>query len=55
MNVDERDRPCGDPVDPKRPYRPPILTEYGSIEELVDSGVVGGLIVPSIMKPPVSL
>lgn len=30
----------------KRPYQSPVLTEYGSLEELVDSGVVGS--VPSI-------
>jgi hypothetical protein len=30
----------------KRPYKAPVLTRYGSVEELVDSGVVGS--VPSI-------
>jgi hypothetical protein len=38
----------------KRPYRSPRLTEYGSVEDLVDAGVVGSAAsVPSItMKPP---
>lgn len=37
-----------DPTPPeKRPYRSPVLTEYGSLDELVDSGVVGP--VPSIV------
>ena len=31
----------------KRVYRAPVLTEYGSIEQLVDSGVVGS--APSIV------
>jgi hypothetical protein len=31
----------------KRVYRSPVLTEYGSIEQLVDSGVVGS--APSIV------
>ncbi len=31
----------------KRVYREPVLTEYGSIEQLVDSGVVGS--APSIV------
>jgi hypothetical protein len=30
----------------KRQYRSPVLTEYGSVEDLVDAGVVGD--VPSI-------
>ena len=25
----------------KRRYRSPVLTEYGSVEDLVDSGVLG--------------
>jgi hypothetical protein len=34
----------------KRQYRSPLLTEYGSVEDLVDTGVVGSTIgtVPSI-------
>lgn len=28
-------------ADEKRPYQRPVLTEYGSVDELVDSGVVG--------------
>ena len=31
----------------KHPYRSPVLTEYGSVDELVDAGVVGS--VPSIV------
>jgi len=31
----------------KRPYQSPVLTEYGSVDELVDAGVVG--FVPSIV------
>jgi hypothetical protein len=34
------------PVD-KRGYQSPALTEYGSVDELVDAGVVGS--APSIM------
>jgi hypothetical protein len=30
----------------KRPYESPVLTRYGTIDELVDSGVVGS--APSI-------
>lgn len=30
----------------KRQYRSPVLTEYGSVEDLVDAGVVGS--APSI-------
>jgi hypothetical protein len=26
----------------KRPYRSPVLSEYGSIEDLVDAGVIAG-------------
>lgn len=36
-----------DQLPAKRVYRSPVLTEYGSIEELVDSGVVGS--APSIV------
>jgi hypothetical protein len=25
----------------RRPYRSPVLTRYGTVEEIVDSGVVG--------------
>ena len=28
-------------TDAKRPYQRPVLTEYGSVDDLVDSGVVG--------------
>ena len=28
----------------KRRYQSPVLTEYGSVEELVDSGVVGSML-----------
>ena len=31
----------------KRGYQSPVLTEYGSVDELVDAGVVGS--APSIM------
>ena len=34
----------------KRGYQSPVLTEYGSVEELVDAGVVGGT-VPSLTPP----
>jgi hypothetical protein len=37
-----------DPIRPeKRPYRSPVLTEYGSLDELVHAEVGG--IVPSIV------
>ena len=41
----------------KRAYRSPQLTEYGSVEDLVDAGVVGSVSVPSVtkMKPPPAL
>ena len=41
----------------RRAYRSPQLTEYGSVEDLVDAGVVGSASVPSVtkMKPPASL
>jgi hypothetical protein len=32
----------------RRVYRSPVLTEYGSVDELVDAGVVGNGTVPSI-------
>jgi hypothetical protein len=34
----------------KRPYHSPVLTEYGSVEQLVDAGVMGGVVptVPSV-------
>jgi len=28
----------------KQRYRSPVLTEYGSVEDLVDSGVVGSAV-----------
>jgi hypothetical protein len=34
------------PADEKRPYHSPVLTEYGSIEDLVDAGVMG--VVPTV-------
>ncbi len=34
----------------KRPYRSPVLTEYGSLDELADAGVIGlNGTVPSIV------
>ena len=50
--MDNRDRskpgdtPVQRPPADKRGYQSPILTEYGSIDELVDAGVVGS--APSI-------
>jgi hypothetical protein len=33
----------------KRPYHSPLLTEYGSVEDLVDGGVMGSVpTVPSV-------
>lgn len=32
----------------KRSYRAPVLREYGSLEDLVDTGVIGATTVPSI-------
>lgn len=29
------------PAREKRPYHSPVLTEYGSVEDLVDGGVMG--------------
>ena len=31
--------------DEKRPYNSPVLTEFGSVEHLVDGGVMGTLVV----------
>ena len=38
------------PAREKRPYHPPVLTEYGSVEALVDAGAVLGAAstVPSL-------
>ena len=35
----------------KQPYQSPVLTEYGSIEELVDAGVMSGPVatVPAVL------
>ena len=45
--MDDRDRTNETvPGNAKRSYRAPVLTEYGSLEELVDTGVIGS--VPSI-------
>jgi hypothetical protein len=35
----------------KRPYHSPVLTEYGSIEDLVDAGAMGGPVptVPAVL------
>jgi hypothetical protein len=40
---DGRDMATGAAGSPaaKRPYHSPVLTRYGSVEELVDAGVVG--------------
>lgn len=45
----ELDREKKDETRPtdKRGYNAPVLTQYGSIEDLVDSGIVGQ--VPSIL------
>jgi hypothetical protein len=32
----------------KQKYHSPVLTEYGSIEELIDGGVMGSLPVPTV-------
>lgn len=31
----------------KHPYHSPVLTEYGSVEQLVDGGVMGLLVLTS--------
>ena len=40
---DGRDTTTGPTDSPsaRRPYHSPVLTRYGSVEELVDAGVVG--------------
>ena len=48
MRDRDRSNELEDPTPPeKRPYRSPVLTEYGSLDDLVDAGVVGP--VPSIV------
>ncbi len=38
------------PTGEKRPYQSPVLTEYGSVEDLVDGGVMGSVqTVPSVV------
>ncbi len=45
MRDDRRDESTKpNPTGEKRPYRSPELTEYGSVEELVDGGVMGSVI-----------
>lgn len=52
MRADHRDE-SGPPnsVGEKRPYHAPVLTEYGSVEDLVEAGVVLGSVptVPSVI------
>lgn len=47
-DCDRSNEPDSSPAE-KRPYRSPVLTEYGSLDELVDAGVIGFTAVPSIV------
>jgi hypothetical protein len=51
MREDRRDeRAKANPADAKRPYHSPVLTEYGSVEDLVDGGVMGSVpTVPTVL------
>ena len=45
---DESTKPT--PAGEQRPYHSPVLTEYGSVEDLVDGGVMGSAAtVPAVV------
>lgn len=46
MRDDQRDEDTKSETEhEKRPYHPPVLTEYGSVDQLVDGGVMGSLVI----------
>jgi hypothetical protein len=47
MHDRERSKEVDAAATEKRAYQSPVLTEYGSLDELVDAGVVG--LIPSIV------
>jgi hypothetical protein len=51
MRDDRRDESSElNPAGERRPYHSPVLTEYGSVEDLVDGGVMGSVqTVPSVV------
>ena len=47
MHDHERNKEADTAAAEKRPYQSPVLTEYGSLDELVDASVIG--LIPSIV------